>query len=627
LSNLAWRQGPCEHGAGALSPALSPYLRDRVLLPLTLLSSGAMACFWSSDGDLGFHLATGREILATGRIPATNVLSYTQPLHEWRLHQWLPGVLFELLWRSYGITGVIGAKMLVVAATFGVVYAAARRFGAGPLPSSLACLLAAAASAFRFEARPYLFTHLTLALTMLCVAIYFDASAQRQPARAWRALAAAALVASIACHVHAGALDSLIVMLCVALGCALEPVRAKWLGARVLEPSGLEPAGRFLLAVLVAGLLAALTLAAYHPIGPRILAFPFEMGSDLYLAEHLVEFRPPWRIPVGMLLAYWLFLGLALALAASRLRVLHAALLLALFAYALLSLRFVRMVYAFGVVASPIVALSLQGLSLPSSLRPRPLLSALSIIALCFAAPLYAYRTETPGFGFSPLVWPLGHFRFIREHALRGPAYVSDAWGGPFLGMFYPERKAFFDGRLEAYSPQFVRGVYQRIRYGEPGWDALLDRYGVEIVLLRYTARGEAGFQHGRPNLRQLLARDPRYTLVRFDDQGELFVRTQGKNAALAQQLGLCCIDPDRRVFTQPGAGAAPGLLRALELGDRSATLLGMTALAVARAGAHELADKLAAEALRVAPGDPWVARVKARIAGHEKHPSGAGSP
>jgi hypothetical protein len=414
---------------------------------------------------------------------------------------------------------------------------------------------------------------------------------------------------------HAGALDSFIVMLCVALGCALEPLRAKWLGARALEPSGLEHAGRLVLAALVAALLAALTLAAYHPIGPRILAFPFQMGSDLYLAEHLVEFRPPWRIPAGMLLAYWVFLGIALALAASRVRVLHAGLILVLVAYAVLSLRFVRMAYAFGLVGAPIAALSLQRLPLPASMRPRAMMATLSLVALAVAAPLYAYRTETPGFGFSPMVWPLGHFRFIREHALRGPAYVSDAWAGPFLGMFYPERKAFFDDRLEAYSPQFVRDVYQRIRYGEPGWDALLDHYGVEIVLLRYTARGEAAFQQGRPNLRQLLARDARYTLVRFDDQGELFVRTQGKNAVLAERFGLCCVDPDRRVFTQPGAGAAPGLLRALRRGERSATLLGLAALAFARADAHGLASKLAAEARRFAPSDPWVARVTAHIA------------
>jgi hypothetical protein len=253
------------------------------------------------------------------------------------------------------------------------------------------------------------------------------------------------------------------------------------------------------------------------------------------------------------------------------------------------------------------------------------MMATLSLVALAVVAPFYAYRTETPGFGLSPMVWPLGHFRFIREHVLRGPAYVSDAWAGPFLGMFYPQRKAFFDDRLEAYSPQFVRGVYQRIRYGEPGWDALLDRYGVEIVLLRYTAPGEAAFQRGKPNLRQLLARDPRYTLVRFDDQGELFVRTQGENAALAERLGLCCVDPDRRVFTQPGAGAAPGLLRALQRGDRSATLLGMTALAFARADAHDLASKLAAEAQRFAPGDPWVAQVMAHIA--EQKTGEAGAP
>src|SRR6185312_14769359 len=156
-------------------------------------------------------------------------------------------------------------------------------------------------------------------------------------------------------------------------------------------------------------------------------------------------------------------------------------------------------------------------------LRARPRLAALVLAAIALAAPLYALRGRTPGFGYEPMTWPLRHFDFIRMHSLRGNVFVSDAWGGPFLGFFYPERRVFFDNRIEAYSPHFIRDVYQRIRYGEPGWDRLLERYQIEVLLLRYTSAGESRLQRGEPNVRQRLARDPRYTLLRFDDVGELF--------------------------------------------------------------------------------------------------------
>ena len=138
-----------------------------------------------ASGDLGFHLATGREILATGHIPSTNVLSFGEPQHAWLLHQGLPGVLFELLWRRWGITALIALKMLVVSATWCAVYASARLLGAALGPAAAACLFAASASAFRFEIRPYIFTHLSLALTLLSITWYAARGSARPREAPW----------------------------------------------------------------------------------------------------------------------------------------------------------------------------------------------------------------------------------------------------------------------------------------------------------------------------------------------------------------------------------------------------------------------------------------------------------
>lgn len=580
--------------------------RDRLVLPLLLLSLAAMACFAASDGDLGFHLATGREVLATGSIPSTNVLSYTESDHVWLLQQWLPGVLFELLWRQFGIAGVTSLKMLIVALTFGVVYAAARVLGARPLASYLACTAAALASSFRFESRPYLFTHLTLALSVLCLALYSRGK--------HGALVASALIAATACQLHAGAIDSFIVMLLGAAGCLLEPLRARAAGASPVAPYGIRAAAAWFGAAVAGLTLGSLALAAYHPNGPRILWIPFTMASDTYLAKHLVEFRTPWSFAPGMLLAYWVFLATLIAAVIANARGVHATWLLLVLVYALFSLRFVRMAFAFGVVAAPCLALWLDRVRVPALAEIRPSVRTAALIALACGAPLYVYRDHEPGFGFAPRVWPLAHYRFIREHTLRGHAFVSDAWAGTFLGFFYPERKTFFDDRLDAFSPEFMQ-TYQDIRYAKPGWDRQLERYAVEIVLLRYTTPGEAAFQHKKPNLRQRLAADERYTLVRFDDDGELFVRTHGANAAFAERFALRGVDPDRRQFIPPIAERAPALQRTIERGERSATLFGMTALALAAHGDTALADALARDAEAMAPGDPWLAQLRQRLA------------
>lgn len=289
-----------------------------------------------------------------------------------------------------------------------------------------------------------------------------------------------------------------------------------------------------------------------------------------------------------------------------------AGVLLCVIAYICISLSYSRMAFALGIVSAPRVGRALaRGTENRSELtRSAPKL----VLLIYLLGPVYVYRDHEPGVGLSPWVWPAGQCSFMRAHALSGRAFVSDVWGGPFLGEFYPERRVFFDNRLEAYSTQFARDVYQRVRYGAPGWDTLLDRYDIQFLLLRYTTPGEAAFQRGAPNVRQNLARDPRYRLVRFDDVGELFVRANGANAALAERIGIPGVDPDRQTFVGKPALAAPALFAAAKRGETSRTLLGMTALALDDAGDSEHARRLARTLEQRAPDDPFVAHVAARV-------------
>jgi hypothetical protein len=550
-----------------------------------MASVAGMACFYVNDGDLGFHLATGRDILLHGRIPARNVLSFAEPNHPWLLHQWLPALLFEWLWQHGGLAQLMGLKLALVMATWWFVFASGCALGAPPSAAAASCALAAAASAFRFELRPYLFTHLTLA-------IGYWALCRGGRARLW--VAAAAL--AIGCQLHAGALDTALVMLLFGAGVAAQRQVRSALALWLAAISGLA--------------LGALALALYHPWGARVLEFPFEMARHRYWHEHLVEFRHTYQLPFAPLAAYWLWLALVALVLIARRGQPRPGVWCCSAAYALISLIYARQAFAFAIVSAPLMATAIA----TQTARVRSPLTAAALVVLCAIGPLYVYRDHAPGVGLSPLVWPRAQFAFIRSHALRGHAFVSDAWGGPFLGEFYPQRRVFFDNRLEAYSDGFARDVYQRIRYGEPGWDRLLDRYEIELCLLRYTTPGEARFQHGAPNVRQLLVRDPRWRLVFFDDFGELFVRAQGANAQLASSAGIAGVDPDRHTFVGKPSDSAAALLRAAERGATSLTLLGMTALALADARHIADARALIAVMRARAPEDEFTMYVTQRV-------------
>jgi hypothetical protein len=167
----AGQRGPAEADAG-------PWPRRCGLLAVTA-TVAALACFQAASGDLGFHLATGRAILALGHLPTTNVLTFAEPQQPWVLQQAWPAVIFELMWRAGGIAAVTLLKMAVVVATFALMFLSAGRLGAAPAPAALVVVLAAWSSAFRFVERPLIFTNLLLALVGFCLA-----SAARRPAAA-----------------------------------------------------------------------------------------------------------------------------------------------------------------------------------------------------------------------------------------------------------------------------------------------------------------------------------------------------------------------------------------------------------------------------------------------------------
>ncbi|MET0390470.1 MAG: hypothetical protein ABW321_31145 [Polyangiales bacterium] len=585
-----------------------------------------LGCYESNDGDLGFHLATGREILRSGRIPARNVLSFTEPDQPWLLHQGLPAVVFEWLWQHTGPFGLQALKLALLVTTWAFTYAAARALEVTRLAAALSCMLAATASAFRFELRPYLFTHLTLAIIVWVLAAL--GSGRMHPTRALLT-AAAALCAGA--QLHAGAVDGAILLTVYGFTTLLvsptvrpaasppdrvdhgASARLRATAATRLAAASGRRLGLVSLAACGLGLLgAAAGLALYHPLGVRVLLFPWQMATAGYWGEHLVEFRRAWLLPFAPLAAYWGWLGLVTAVVVTAFRRLPLGLCAGVVVYAALSLWFVRMVYAFAIIAVPVTAVGLElgGRQLKQRVKAArdvaglPALGLVAVLALAFV-----YRDHQLGVGISSRVWPSEQYAFVRAHGLRGRAFVSDAWAGTFLAAFYPARQSFFDNRLEAYSTALARDVYQTIRYGAPGWDRWLDHYAVQFLVLRYTTPSEAKLARGADNVRQRLVRDPRYALVYFDDDGELFVRAQGDNAALARSHAITGVDPDRHRFLGRPSAAAASLLRAADSGMRSDTALGLTALALADSGDLHHARQLAG-ALHARSPDAAFARV-----------------
>lgn len=555
-----------------------------------------LGVFEASDGDLGFHLATGRAILAQGRWLDRNVLTFVDPAPSWVLQQGVPAVLFELIHRSAGISGLILAKAAIVAVTFSLVHWTGVRLGARPVWAAAVTLLGAWACAFRFVERPLLFSNLALAYVGWALAGLLV----RGRAGGGRALLHAGAAGVAACHLHAGAVFVLLAILLHGAALLAEGRWRRWAGPVGEEAARLAPPSRatgllLLLLVPVIFVVAGATLALYHPYPLRVLEVPFVMGADAFLAEHLIEFRGPWRFPLALMKVFWAYLAIVVVVLLVGLRRVPLVWLLPPLAFAALALRFVRFCDLLAIASAPVAAalLDRHAARLERAVADVPRsLGAVALTLVAVLAPFDHWSLRAPRLGYSAEAFGEPVLDRVRALGLRGRAFVSDAWAGPYLAWFYPPERVYFFPAFDAFPASLYR-EYVDIRYGRPGWDAHLDARGIELVVLKYTSPQERLYQQRAPNLRQHLARDPRWALVYLDDLGEIFVRAEGVNAAPARDWRLDGVDPDAaRVFGDPAAVLARiGALRsrapeAFPQGDRLEVLIQTAQLQLARQGA-----------------------------------------
>jgi hypothetical protein len=118
------------------------------------------------DGDTGWHVRTGEWILAHHQVPHTDMFSFSRPGAPWFAWEWLWDVLFAMLHQRWGLAGVVLASLTVICFTTMGLFRLVRRRCNNGLVAIAVTLLAAGACSIHWLARPHLFTHLFLVVTL-----------------------------------------------------------------------------------------------------------------------------------------------------------------------------------------------------------------------------------------------------------------------------------------------------------------------------------------------------------------------------------------------------------------------------------------------------------------------------
>jgi hypothetical protein len=477
----------------AEQPPRRPLLSiDRVwiLLAIAIPALGGLVLSMSTV-DLTYHVRLGEQILH-GTLPRVDAFTFSAPGATWTDQQWMAQAVLAIAHRADGWNAVVLLRSLLTALTFVFVFAACRRSGASVRASAGLAVASYLISAQNMGMRPQLF-----AVPLFAATMWISATRREHPARQW----AIPVLVALWANVHGS----------FVLGPIL--VGFDWLEDRRER----SPRARHTFLVGLVAMAATLL----NPFGLRVWTYTLEIGTNPTVTRFASEWTPTTyrsfsgaALFVSVVAVLWL-------LSRRREPVSWPSLLRLIFFFAL-ALPAIRGVVWWGLAAPVIIAGWLSPRRAPEEERSDRLgspvmnLGVVLAVAVAIVLALPWWRMPQPGRS-SPLLSqaPEGVAKAIEAVSDPGDhVWIDQVWAS-WLEYRLPDRPVFVDSRIELY-PRSVWNDYLDVANGRQGWQAILDRWDVDVLALYPGQSGE---------LIERVALDPGWERTYHDDDGSVYVR------------------------------------------------------------------------------------------------------
>jgi hypothetical protein len=521
---------------------------------LGLLVFTALSVRLLGDTGIGWHIRTGRMILATHAIPRIDPFSATgssaMPGQAWFAWEWLYDLLVGWLESAAGLNGVVLFTALVIATVFAWTFRLLLRRGTNMLVALVLVLLAASAAMIHFLARPHVVSWLfTVAWFWIldssdesCWTSGSEslAASETNPRRGWVLWLLPPLML-VWVNVHGGFLVGFVLLAIYWCSAAWQWLRPA--GDRFEDILRKIRAGQFVRVLTLIGVASGLATLA-NPYGFQLHTHIYRYLTSRFLMDHINEFQSPNFHYVAQKCFAGLLLLTLVALAATRpasgpTRV--SQILVVIFA-----------VYS-GLYASrniPASALLLILVIGPWLSEAMETFRNRRVAAQGFAYTRFLQRMEAIEFSLRGHLWPIAlvvltcwiaahggklgatplmdaHFDtkrfpvaaadYVTKENLQGPLVSPDDWGGYLIYRLYPRVRMVIDDRHDFYGEEFLKSYLKMVNV-EPGWEDFLQQHQAHCVVV---PRESA--------LANILAETGGWKAVYGDDVATLFVRTEAK--------------------------------------------------------------------------------------------------
>jgi hypothetical protein len=462
----------------SLTTNLLPTVDNMIFVSLLAVLAFNVGSGLLIDADSGYHIRTGELILDTWRIPNYDPFSQHTPPLKWTAHEWLSEVIMAVIFRSFGLTGVVLFFAILLAATHWLLYRILRASSDDVILCAVVTLLASATSSSHWLARPHVFS-----LTLLLVWYHLLNRFQYRQART---LIYLPVIMLFWVNLHGGYIMGLVL-----LGIYFSGNIFYAMFSAPAQSADARRKAKFLFWCAGATVLAALV----NPFGYTILLFPFQLTADQLLMNRVAEFLSPnFHGPLPF--KYMLLATIAaLALSRSPLNMMECGLLTLVTYMALYSVRHVSL---FALIVAPILLNASESIIHRFSTRwlnfyrrRNANLRAVDARLHGHVWPIVAITliivlagTETLRYTFDDRIHPVAAVKFLQHEPVAGKMFNNDEFGDYVIFAAWPQYQVFIDGRNDMYRATYVE-PYFKVANVLPGWREVLEQFNINWIIFR----------------------------------------------------------------------------------------------------------------------------------------------
>jgi hypothetical protein len=427
--------------------------------------------------DLGRHLKNGQMILEKKfNVLYTNFYSFTNPQHPFINHHWASGVLFYLIWKLFGFTGLHLFFITLSLIVFFLFFKLAQKNSNFKI-SVLFSLFLIPMIAERKEIRPEIFSYFFLALFFWILWHYL----QGKISASWLILLPISGIFWVNLHIN------------FIFGLFLIGV---FLFERIFIPRPFLSDKNRVKNLTLTFVFTALSFLI-NPFGLKGLLYPFNIFREY--GYRIIENQSVWFLQrIGIIhnpnlllfeITFSLFILSSILLFFLNRKEFSLAFFILGATFGILAFMALRNFTIFGLFSLVILSYNFDKVFKKIKLNPETVeeILAFSFLIVAIFNLVNNFQTifyKNNGFGLYPE--NNASAQFFKEKGIQGPIFNNYDIGSYLIFHLFPKEKVFVDNRPEAYPASFFQEIYIPIQENEDAWQKLSEEYNFNAIFFSY---------------------------------------------------------------------------------------------------------------------------------------------